>query len=279
MTLLVQISDPHFGTERAPVLEALVRFVRDQKPTIAVLSGDITQRARAAQFRAAKAFVERLGVVPTLVIPGNHDIPLYNLAARVARPYEGFRRVFGRDLEPEFESDDLLVLTLNTTRAYLHEKGAVSPRQVERVARRLGRALPTQLRIVVTHQPVSVTRREDRADLLHGHARAVRRWAAAGADLILGGHIHLPFVQALHESERGLARKVWAVQAGTAVSSRVRDDAGNSVNLIRCQGPTPPRVPPAPRRCSVERWDYDAGAGRFTLVARDDLVFDDAGHR
>ncbi len=200
MTLLVQISDPHFGTEQAPVVEALVRFVREQSPSIAILSGDITQRARRAQFHAARAFVERLSVPHTLVIPGNHDIPLYNLAARVARPYAEFRRAFGRDLEPEFESDAVLVLTLNTTRAYLHEKRRRLAAQIERVARRLERAQATQLRIVVTHQPVSVTRREDRADLLHGHARAVRRWTAAGADLILGGHIHLPFVQALQGS-------------------------------------------------------------------------------
>ncbi|MEO8123147.1 MAG: metallophosphoesterase [Burkholderiales bacterium] len=270
MTLLVQISDPHFGTEQAPVVEALTRFVDEQSPSIAILSGDITQRARRSQFRAARAFIDRLGVPTTLVIPGNHDIPLYHLAARVAQPYAEFQRAFGRDLEPAFEADDVLVLTLNTTRAYLHERGAVSPRQIERVARRFERAGASQLRIVVTHQPVSVTRAEDRADLLHGHARAVRRWAAAGADLILGGHIHLPFVQALHEAGRGLPRAVWAVQAGTAVSSRVRNDAGNSVNLIRCAGPS------VPRRCSVERWDYDPAASRFALAARNDLVFDDA---
>lgn len=270
MTLLVQISDPHFGTEQAPVVEALVRLVCEQAPSIAILSGDITQRARRSQFRAARAFVDRLRVPHVLAVPGNHDIPLYNLAARVALPYAEFRRAFGSDLEPVFESDAVLVVTLNTTRPYLHEKGAVSARQVERVARRIERAGASQLRIVVTHQPVSVTRSEDRADLLHGHARAARRWAAAGADLILGGHIHLPFVQPLHEALRGLPRAVWAVQAGTAVSSRVRSDAGNSVNLIRCADAS------LPRRCSVERWDYDAAADRFARVARDDLVFDDA---
>lgn len=270
MTLLVQISDPHFGTEQAPVVEALVRLVREKAPSIAIVSGDITQRARRAQFRAARAFIDRLCVPTTLVIPGNHDIPLYDVAARVGRPYAGFRRAFGNDLEPAFESDDVLVLTLNTTRAWLHERGAVSARQIERVARRLERAAASQLRIVVTHQPVSVTHPEDRGDLLIGNARAVRRWAAAGADLILGGHIHLPFVQALHESRPGLRRALWAVQAGTAVSSRVRGDAGNSVNLICCAAPS------VPRRCSVERWDYASAAGGFALVARSELVFDDA---
>lgn len=272
MTLLVQISDTHFGTERAPVVDALVRMVREQAPGLVVLSGDITQRARRSQFRAARAFVERLGVPVTLAIPGNHDIALFNVAARLLRPYANHRRAFGPELEPSFESDSLLVVTVNTTRSYLHEKGAVSARQIARVAKRLEGASEAQLRIVVTHQPVCVTRPEDRPDLLHGHERAVRRWAAAGADLILGGHIHLPFVQPLHETHPGLPRRVWAVQAGTAVSARVRHEAGNSVNLIRCVAGS------APRRCVVERWDFQAPTQRFAPVAVDELNFDADAH-
>ena len=271
MTLLIQISDPHFGTERVPVVEALVRMVHEQAPALVVLSGDITQRARPAQFRAARAFVDRLRVPSVLAIPGNHDIALYDLASRLLRPYANHRRAFGSDLEPSFESEALLVVTVNTTRPYLHEKGAVSGAQIERVARRLERAGEAQVRIVVTHQPVSVTRPEDRPDLLRGHERATRRWSAAGADLVLGGHIHLPFVQALHEVHAGLARRVWAVQAGTAVSARVRSEADNSVNLIRCVGAQ------ASRRCIVERWDFQAAAQRFAPVAVDELQFDASG--
>ena len=86
MTVLLQISDPHFGTEQPPVVAALERLAHEQAPDVLVLSGDITQRATAAQFRAARAFVDRLGIAPTLVIPGNHDIPLFNAAARLAAP-------------------------------------------------------------------------------------------------------------------------------------------------------------------------------------------------
>ena len=272
MTLLIQISDTHFGTERAPVVDALVRMVREQVPALVVLSGDITQRARRAQFRAARAFVDRLGVPVTLAIPGNHDIALYNVATRLFMPYANHRHAFGHELEPEFESDSLLVVTVNTTRVYLHENGAVSPAQIERVARRLARAGEAQLRIVVTHQPVCVTRLQDRHDLLRGHEQAVRRWSAAGADLILGGHIHLPFVKALHECHAGLPRRVWAVQAGTAVSARVRHEAGNSVNLIRSLAGE------APRRCVVERWDFQAPTQRFAPVAVDELNFDADSH-
>lgn len=164
-----------------------MRLVHDESPELVILSGDITQRARRNQFRAAKAFTDRLGAPAILAIPGNHDIPLYNFVARLFNPYGNYRREFGDDLEPMFESDELLVIALNTTRRYRHIDGEVSKTQIERVASRLEIAAATQLRIVVTHQPVCVTLANDEDNLLHGRARAVRRWAAAGADLILGG--------------------------------------------------------------------------------------------
>ncbi|MDQ3185341.1 MAG: metallophosphoesterase [Pseudomonadota bacterium] len=271
MKLLIHISDPHFGTEQPPVVEALVRLVHDEAPELVVLSGDITQRARRSQFRSAKTFTDRLGVPAILVIPGNHDIPLFNFVARLFNPYGNYRREFGVDLEPMFESDGLLAIALNTTRRYRHTDGEVSKAQIDRVASRLEMATATQLRVVVTHQPVCVTQAEDEINLLHGYANAIRRWAAAGADLILGGHIHLPYVCALHATHAGLARPVWAVQAGTAVSQRVRYGGSNSINLIRYGALQ------RQRHCSVERWDYLASTQSFVKVAIDALHFDAPG--
>jgi 3',5'-cyclic AMP phosphodiesterase CpdA len=268
MRSLIQISDPHFGTERPAVVEALVRLVREQAPELVVLSGDITQRAHRRQFRAARAFIDRLGAPALLAIPGNHDIALLNAATRLFRPYANFRREFGTDLEPLYETGQLLAIALNTTRRYRHVNGEVSEAQIERVARRLERAGAAQLRIVIVHQPVYVTLPEDEPSLLRGHAGAVRRWVDAGADLIMGGHIHLPFVYPLHERYTALSRSAWAVQAGTAVSRRVRSDAGNSVNLIRYGGPGPVR------RCTIERWDYFAPKQAFAAVAVTELPLD-----
>lgn len=119
MGVLLHISDTHFGTEQAPVVEALVALAAQQRPDVVVLSGDITQRARPAQFRAAKACIERLGA-PVLAIPGNHDIALFDLWARLTRPYARFSAVFGTDLEPVHASPDWLVVGVNTTRARRH---------------------------------------------------------------------------------------------------------------------------------------------------------------
>lgn len=270
MTAVLQISDTHFGTEQPPVVEALVRFGRELAPALVVLSGDITQRARRDQFRAARLFVDRLGA-RVLAIPGNHDIPLFNLVGRMVAPYANHCRDFGTDLEPVFESAQLLVIAVNTTRAYRHKDGEVSTGQIARVARRLERARPSQLRVVVTHQPVAVTRAQEEKNLLHGRTVAIRSWAQAGADLILGGHIHLPYILPLHEQCADLGRKLWAVQAGTAVSWRVRHEAGNSVNVLRYTGVQ------AHHRCvTVERWDYSESQQSFLCVAINQLAFGEA---
>ena len=256
MSVLLQVSDTHFGTERLPVVEALARLSLQQRPDLMVLSGDITQRARPGQFREARAFVNRLGT-PVLAIPGNHDIPLFDLGARLHHPYSRYCSAFGDELEPVHSSRELLVVCLNTTRWYLRKNGEVSPEQIDQVAKRLALAGPEQLRVVVVHQPVAVVRAGDVPNLLRGHAAALQRWADAGADLVMGGHIHLPYVTAL----TNLARPMWAVQAGTAVSSRVRHGFPNSVNLVRWGLGVPEG------HCVIERWDYAATCQSFVRKA------------
>ena len=46
MSLLLHISDPHFGTEKPKVVDALLAFAHERRPDLLVLSGDITQRAQ-----------------------------------------------------------------------------------------------------------------------------------------------------------------------------------------------------------------------------------------
>jgi hypothetical protein len=184
------------------------------------------------------------------------------------KPYGNYSRQFGDDLEPVYESPDLLAISLNTTRRYRHAHGEVSRGQVERTAARLARATSRQLRLVIVHQPVCVTRDEDEPERLRGHSRAVHRWSAAGADLIMGGHIHLPFVCALHERYTDLPRHTFGVQAGTAVSRRLRQDVGNSVNILRYASTATART------CAVERWDFVAAAAAFAPVSVDNLRFD-----
>jgi 3',5'-cyclic AMP phosphodiesterase CpdA len=255
MNTLIQISDPHFGTDQAQVVKALLALVSRVKPLVAVLSGDITQRARRAQFAAARKFVDQLEVAHWLAVPGNHDVPLFNIAARIFSPYGGFQRAFGDALEPHLECDGFQIIGVNTTRPSRHKDGEISQDQVERVARQLSSAGSQRLKIVVTHQPVHVLRAGDVHNRVHGHREAVTRWAAAGADIIMGGHIHLPYVAALRDHIPELSRRCWVVQAGTAVSWRVRANHPNSVNLLH--------YTPGSSECCVERWEYDSARSTF----------------
>jgi 3',5'-cyclic AMP phosphodiesterase CpdA len=251
------------------VVEALLRLANTLQPDLVVMSGDITQRARRVQFSAAQAFVGTFGATPFVVVPGNHDIPLYNLFARVAHPYANYRRVFGDDLEPVFESAELLVIGVNTTRAYRRKDGEVSVQQVERVARRLDHATARQLRVVVTHQPVVAARANDIRNLLHGREHAIERWSQAGVDLILGGHIHLPYVTPLHVAYKGLPLQMWAVQAGTSLSSRVRGTVPNSVNVIDYDASNT-----SARRAIVTRWDFNQASASFEPNMQHELDLD-----
>lgn len=260
MATLLHLSDTHFGTERPEVVEALLGLAQRERPDVAVLSGDITQRATWRQFAAARRFMDRLAAHVKLVVPGNHDLPLFNPWARALHPYRNFARAFGDERQTQLSSTDWLVLCLDTTRPWRHKHGELSDHQVQRVSAALARATPRQLRVVVTHQPVLAIRESDRVNLLRGHETAVPQWVAAGADLLLGGHIHLPYLRPAHERWPGLPRPAWVLQAGTAVSHRLRERISNSVNLVRHE---PDTIRGA---CHIERWDYDDTARAFGPV-------------
>ena len=250
MTTLMQISDLHFGTEKPEVVTALETLARLKKPEVLVVSGDITQRATAKQFAHAKAFCDRLSAGHTLALPGNHDIPLFNVFARVFSPYTAFQKAFGQPLEQCLNTPRLMVVTVNTTRPWRHKNGEVSEAQIAWVCEQLASATDQQLRVVVVHQPIHVLRPEDEHDRLLGWRNATSAWAEAGADMVMGGHIHLPYVCELPTNGQDQGRRMWCVQAGTAVSTRVRREAPNSVNLVKFA-----QVDQT-MRCSVERWDY-----------------------
>lgn len=251
MTSLLHISDTHFGTEQPLVMQAFESHLQAQGADLVIFSGDITQRARRAQFASAQAFIQRIkdyGVPRVLTIPGNHDIPLYNLFARLFSPYGNYHRYIDSNLAPVFENDDALIICLNTTHPSRRKDGKVTARQVEEVAARLQRCDPGKLRIVVAHQPFGAIVASDRRNLQMGARAALECWASSGLDLVMGGHIHLPYVLALSTQYAGLSKEVWGVQAGTTLSSRVRGNAPNSFNRIY--------LDKLARRVTVERWEY-----------------------
>ena len=134
MRTLVHLSDLHFGRIDPALVEPLRRAVVEVKPDLVAISGDFTQRARRSQFAAARAFIESLNA-KTLVVPGNHDIPLYDVVERFAAPLARYRQYISDELEPEYRDEEMIVVGVNTARSLVFPfgEGRISERQVDRI--------------------------------------------------------------------------------------------------------------------------------------------------
>lgn len=246
--ILIHLSDTHFGTEMRPVQTALLDFLHQSPPDLILLTGDITQRATSAQFAAAAHFIQQLPQCPLLAVPGNHDISSHNLWERFMQPYAAFNTVFGSELEPCFENEQLLLVCVNSTRRYRQKDGEISAQQIVAVETRLMATEPGKLKILATHHPFDVVLRRDNKNRIHNAHQALQRWASAGLDLVMGGHIHYPFFAPLQSRYKTLSRPVWIAQAGTAISRRIRDGKPNSFNRLV--------IGVEMSETRLERWDY-----------------------
>lgn len=255
---VAHISDPHFGTEVPAVRDALLAELTADAPDLLLVTGDITQRARRAQFAAARDFLGALPSIPRVCLPGNHDLPLFDLVTRVLRPYDRFRSYISASLEPEFIAPGLAVLCIDATSPRRHKDGALEASQVERAAERL-RTLTQPFRLVATHQPLASATAADRHNVTRGAGQALESWIAAGADLFLGGHIHLPYCLQVGTGDG--SRSSLLLQAGTCMSHRTRQGVPNSYNVIRLEQAQ------GLRRMGIERRDFDAASARF--IARE----------
>ena len=185
----IHISDLHRGTHEAPELDdALVTLCHELQPELVIASGDLSNRCRPAELEEAKALLDRLQV-PTLAVPGNHDIP-YTLPARVTSPWQPFEAVFGTT-DPVLRTPNAVVCGLNSGRPWRHQGGRLDPKRLASVGPILADAPPGALRIVVCHHHLAgAPWRASRKFPLKHRNTVLRTLAAAGAELVLGGHIH-----------------------------------------------------------------------------------------
>lgn len=261
MATLMHLSDLHFGAHEPAVCAAALRLAQRLRPAMAVVTGDLTQRATDLQFAQAARFVQALHARSTLVLPGNHDLPLYAWWMRWGRAYERYARQFGVDQEPVRQAGSFYVVGVNTTRAWRHERGSLSRAQIEQAAALLQRAPPGSWRIVASHHPLVARDADDREHRPGRADEAVQRWQAAGACLLLSGHAHEP---AVLEPTPGL----WISRAGTAVSHRLRHGSPNSLVVLSTE-PSGAGAGGVDRQAA--RWDYDAAQGEFVCVHRQSL--------
>src|SRR5450631_4442081 len=131
MTTIAHISDVHFGREDPVIVRGLLQAVAEAAPDIVVVSGDLTQRARKKQFRAAKMFLQALPEVPQIVVPGNHDVSLTSLIDRAFKPFKRFKKFITPDLAPYYEDDEVAIAGINTVRLATVNDGRIKPRVVK----------------------------------------------------------------------------------------------------------------------------------------------------
>jgi 3',5'-cyclic AMP phosphodiesterase CpdA len=233
MARLVHLSDLHFGAHDERLVEGVDWAIDELKPDLVVISGDFTQRARTEQFKEACAFLEGLRDRghEVLGVPGNHDVPLYDVLRRFLSPLTRYRRFIDETLCPFIELPGVAVLGINTARSLTFKEGRVSKEQVEFIRETFARTPQETVRILVTHHPLFALTVGDEVQRAIGRQElALDAIEDAGVDMLLAGHMHHA---SSHDAGDLVTRAggTLVIQAGTATSTRVREQE-QSFNTI-----------------------------------------------
>jgi len=225
MARLIHLSDLHFGAHDPAIVDAVEQQVNEADPDLVVISGDLTQRAKTEQFQQACRFVERLrdSGHDVLAVPGNHDVPLYDVLRRFLSPLTRYMRFVDDTLCPLYELPGATVLGINTARSFTFKDGRISREQMEFIRKTFERTDPQAIRILVTHHPLfALPVGEEVARAVVRSELALDAIGEAGVDILLAGHNH----QASIHSAKDLVTRAGpalVIQAGTATSTRVRE--------------------------------------------------------
>ncbi len=231
---IIHLSDLHFGTEEAAVTAALRQVIQSAGPDLVAVSGDFTQRGITPEFRAAQAFLGSLGV-PVLSVPGNHDIPRYNLWQRFTNPYKKYRQHIHQELCPVLERGGVVVAGLNTARRALPHwnwaNGAISADQLDYLADVYAKS-SARYRVCVFHHPIHEAAETPIDTVVFGARRAQEALRKLKVDVVLTGHVHHASITTLGDD----GHKTIYLSASTALSSRLRGQ-NNGFNMVEiCDG-------------------------------------------
>lgn len=236
MRTIVHISDVHFGRVDYAIVNKLVEKITEINPHLVVVSGDLTQRARSAQFQEAKQFLNRLPQ-PQIIVPGNHDVPMYNVFNRFVNPLEKYKKFITKDLQPFFADEELAVIGVNTARSLTIKDGRINKEQIADIRAKMCNIDNKVLKIVVTHHPFDLPEGFDQDDIVDNAEKAMIQIADSGADVLLAGHLHVSHIGNTAERYKlESGRSALVIQAGTATSTRGRGEA-NSFNILEFEYP------------------------------------------
>ena len=236
---ILQISDVHFGPYYVPEAgEALLRAVQELESDIIIVSGDFTQRAKREQFAEARKFLDRLPDRPTVVTPGNHDVPLYRVFERLFKPYDLYREYISKDLDMVLQSEQAVIVALNSTKPLQAVvNGRIARWQLQFAADAFSDAPPEALRIVVAHHHFAPAPDYEGGQVMPKAKRAIDCFTDLKVDMVIGGHLHRAYIGNSLDVYPGEDRDhgIIIVQSGTSTSrrGRAREREKNSFNHIR----------------------------------------------
>lgn len=262
MPILIHCSDVHFGPPHLPrVAEGLLELIAGERPDLVVISGDLTQRAKPKQFRQARQFVDRIPA-PTLVVPGNHDVPMYRclFLERFLNPFGAYRAHFSRELEPVYRDRRMLVIGINTAFNWTIKGGRIKARRLREVGELLAASPPPQFRVVVPHHDLIPPPNLGRHRVAANARRAMALFSAAGVDLVLSGHQHQAYLATSEEFYPQGRPPVIVLHSGTTTSRRGR---GGERHLNTCN-----RVEFDDRSLIVSHFGWQSGLDRFAELSR-----------
>ena len=261
MPKIIHLSDLHFGAHDPVIVTAVEQRLDHEQADLVVISGDFTQRAKTEQFEEAGAFLMRLRDAghEVLAVPGNHDVPLYDVMRRFLSPLTRYKKYIDDTLCPFIQIDGAAVLGINTARSLTFKNGHVSHEQMAFIRETFAKTDVHQPRILVTHHPLFALPVGDGPELGHlmdDQQDALTAIAEAGVDLLLAGHNHRASANDAASLARG-AGMALVIQAGTATSTRTRDEE-QSFNRIE--------IDETGVRVTIQRWDgseFHSGDSQF----------------
>jgi 3',5'-cyclic AMP phosphodiesterase CpdA len=239
MLNLVHISDLHFGKPYlAHVGAALHDAIHRLSPKALVVGGDLTQRAKRREFKAARAFLDRCPHIPRVVVPGNHDVPLYRVWERLCQPYGLYRRYIQEELDTVLRLEDAVIVGLDSTNPHgAIKNGRLSRAQLAWCAEVLASAPPEIYRIVALHHHLAPAPDYDHTSIMPKGKRALEFFTELKVDLMLSGHLHRAYVANSLDVYAGAKRDhgIILVQCGTSTSrrGRAREQEKNSFNWLQ----------------------------------------------
>lgn len=226
---IVHLSDLHFGTHSGDIVESLYTAINDIQPQLVVISGDFTQHASHAEFRNAAEFIKNLNA-PCFCVPGNHDIPGANIWRRFADPYRKYQNYISEDLAPVYQSDEIVLAGVNTTRRFLPHwnwaNGAISLTQCKRLEEIFDPA-ETRWTICTLHHPIHKVDDMPLDVTVFGKQAALETIHSLKIDLVLTGHVHHASITTRSDD---IHQSVY-LSASTTLSSRLRGQE-NGLNVI-----------------------------------------------